>query len=252
MTLSYKDWEDAFHTQDVNKFVEIMTPKEWVNLVPVFKSLNLKFEKDCGWIPGLTNIPLTTRGSDADFPNKVIRSVMFRYHDVLHNLWGQPTEKSTYVDVQIAGEFVVLVLSECWHGKLMYESSCAEVKEILECKEAIKLHDSFLVGKTKKQTALELESIFFHGAEFTTTCKYTNKFINYFRPMLLQDFENSTSNLKLFEELGLKEECITKYKKDENMICQMMDNFESLVKGEGDLLYTPIKHKLRKLPKGWK
>lgn len=179
---------------------------------------------------------------------------MFRYHDCLHNLWALPTDKKRYVEIQVAGEIVVLLLSECFHSKMMYDlAEDDEIKTILARKEGMWLHDTFLKNRSKKESANLLYDVFFNDKNVETACDKTSKFLSYFKPMLNQDMQHSQHNLKLLSgwHFSLHEQIPLADYKDGNLIDQFLDNFDDLLTGSDRLLYIPSTRRTNNLPEGW-
>ena len=119
----------AFETDDIEEFLSLALPPAWKGVASRILESGVTMSAAEGpWCPGWTPVPLTVRGEGEDLETRVTRSVMYRVHDCLHNLWPQPhplrTEEGrvAYKRIQMAGEVAVLTLTEFGYGEWVFET----------------------------------------------------------------------------------------------------------------------------------
>lgn len=195
----------AANSKNIVEFLNLIFPPEWDSIkARIIESGVVIHENDnCKWMPRLSPLPFTVKTWGAtEFQNNV-SSIMYRIHDCIHQLWGMPlptknitVSLSDYKKAQMCGEVVVLMLTEIYFGKYLWENGDDEMKEFLKLRDAVPMYYSCLKDKTMEEILLRFDGIFHHGHR--PSWIYNNKnaleFVNYYDKMLQTDRENIDFN----------------------------------------------------------
>lgn len=248
--MNIETFEEAFHTRNPHRFVEIICPSEWGGIKHTLFRLcdRLRFEH-AKWFPGKGVIPLTTRGEASELPNMIFRSVVFRFHDFLHQIWpADISSKEAFVRSQIDGELVVLALAEAsfipW---LNSNSNCPLVKEYCAMREVMLTNYPGAENFTK--TANSIHSLIspYNGHTKPPVGDGELFFAHYFRKMLRHDFRWSQVNSTHVPLMGGGKNSGRMY--GENPFNEMISDVEKMLQGE--VLDVKLHHDII-LPREWK
>jgi hypothetical protein len=109
----------AAATRDLPTFLRLAFPPEWAGIAARIVETGAELaDGPCPWAPRWSKIPPTVRRG-ADDLETAVKSVIYRVHDCLHQLWGLPhpgaftdDDASYYKRAQMCGEVAVLTLTE--------------------------------------------------------------------------------------------------------------------------------------------
>jgi len=187
---------DVFAIED---FLELALPPEWSGIrARILETGATMSPEPCRWAPRWSQIPPTKRVGRCDDESRM-RSVIFRVHDCLHQLWGLPHpgdlnsagDYQYYKRAQMCGEVTVLTLCEFVYAKWLYDSF-SELGAWIEGRCAVRMLDKALKGKTTTQVAHRLDE-FLHKkriARWVREDEHASAFAEYYTPMLQRDREN--------------------------------------------------------------
>lgn len=185
---------EAYEIYDIEAFLERVFPPEWAGIrARILETGVTMSEEPCAWAPRWTPVPPTKRVGRTDDESRM-RSIIYRVHDCLHQLWGLPEpalEKDNYHEykrAQMCGEVVVLTLCEFVYVKWLYETF-AELGAWIEGRCAVMMLKKDLRGKTTTQIALRLDE-FLHKQRMPRWVKedeHALAFAEYYTPMLQRD-----------------------------------------------------------------
>jgi hypothetical protein len=187
---------DVFAIED---FLELALPPEWSGIrARILETGATMSPTPCLWAPRWSQIPPTKRVGRCDDESRM-RSVIFRVHDCLHQLWGLPHpgdlnsagDYQYYKRAQMCGEVTVLTLCEFVYAKWLYDSF-PELGMWIEGRCAVRMLAKALKGKTTTQVAHRLDE-FLHKkriAPWVRNDEHASAFAEYYTPMLQRDREN--------------------------------------------------------------
>ncbi len=155
----------AVNALDLETFFSFAFPAAWQGIAARIIETGAEFSPEvCAWSPRWSSIPRTTRKGDSLLEN-AMKSVIFRVHDCLHQLWGLPhpgefSEEDFYYfkRSQMCGEVAVLTLTEfvfCDHLRKRFP----EIAPLLQRRNALALLDGPLAGKSVEQIATRLDAL---------------------------------------------------------------------------------------------
>tara|TARA_B100001094_G_scaffold9569_1_gene8553 strand:- start:171 stop:989 length:819 start_codon:yes stop_codon:yes gene_type:complete len=178
---------------EIEAFLELAFPPMWAGVAARIIETGATFaEGSCNWAPRWSQIPLTMRYGDSE-EETAMKSVIFRVHDCLHQLWGLPDPKegfSYYKKTQMAGEVAVLTLTEFVYAKWLYYSF-PEFRQHLLGRHAIPMimEGGPLAHANYKQLATRLDSILHKKAvpTWVRDCESARLFRDDYLPMLETD-----------------------------------------------------------------
>lgn len=185
----------AFETDDIEAFLSLALPPSWKGVASrILESGGTMRAEPGPWCPGWTPVPLTLRGEGEDRPTQVARSVMYRVHDCLHNLWPQPHPSRTeegrvaYKRVQMAGEVAVLTLTEFAYGQWLFDTY-PELRDAIGPRVAVGLRKGLFRHLTLEQIAHRIADILHMGKEYAWARENpeVRAWVEYYGPMLAAD-----------------------------------------------------------------
>jgi hypothetical protein len=106
------------------------------------------YNKKIDWLPGWSDISTTEKLSKkSDLDEAIFKSVVYRFHDVIHNIWIFPNiaikdehDAALYKKIQMAGEIATLAVTEFfWLSNLYYDISSDKYKEFIRKRNAQKI-----------------------------------------------------------------------------------------------------------------
>lgn len=185
----------AAKTSDIMEFLMLAFPPEWEGIAARILETGAEFSTEpCGWAPRWSKIPMTCRYGDGDVET-AMKSVIFRVHDCLHQLWGLPHPGAFTIDdqyyykrAQMCGEVAVLTLTEFFYCHYLYEQY-PELESALWSRNALPLLFGPLSGKTKVQVAMRLDGLLHKKIRprWVREDKYATAFVEDYVPMLEED-----------------------------------------------------------------
>ncbi|MBL4636157.1 MAG: hypothetical protein JKY56_20015 [Kofleriaceae bacterium] len=188
----------AYDVFEIEEFLDRTLPPQWAGIrARILESGATMSAQPCAWAPRWSQIPPTKRVGTCDDESRM-RSVIFRVHDCIHQLWGLPhpgdmtsaDDFSYYMRSVMAGEVAVLTLCEFVYVKWLYDNF-PELATWIEGRCAVRMLDKALNGKTTTQIALRLEEFLHkkHMARWVREDEHASAFAAYYTPMLSRDRE---------------------------------------------------------------
>ena len=155
----------ANETTNIEDFMALAFPPHWRGIAArVLETGVVIQDGSINWAPTWSAIPMTKRAGH-DIVITSLKSVMFKVHDCIHQLWGLPhpetfSEKEfyQYKRVQMCGEVAVLSLVEFEYAKWVQENF-PELRYYLATRNALPMLNGPLQDKSRVQIAARLDSI---------------------------------------------------------------------------------------------
>jgi hypothetical protein len=205
------DLERAFHSRDVKEFMDLVLPPEWAGVKARILETGVIFaspdEPQHKFALGWSFITPTMRLSKRDDDRETwFKSIIFRVHDVLHQLFSlyvpqtwTPDELHSLKRMWMCAEISVLTLTEFVYCQWLYETQ-PHLREFLEHRNTLLFKNTTqLSGKNPQDIASVLDQLLHLKArpKWVTDSPYGVKFLNDFVPMLEEDRVNIDHNLNL-------------------------------------------------------
>jgi hypothetical protein len=185
--------ERAFETDDIEVFIAHALPPAWTGVAARILESGVTLTATPGpWCPGWTPVPLTLRGQGEDRWTQITRSVMYRVHDCLHNLWPQPHPtadgRRAYKRIQLAGEVAVLTITEFAYGEWLWDTFPV-LRRVVEPRVAVGLRKGLFRHLTLEQIAHRAADILHMGKDYAWARESpeVQSWVDYYRPMLAAD-----------------------------------------------------------------
>lgn len=189
-------WLAASDVFDIEAFTEQVLPPAWGGVrARILESGATMSAVPCPWAPRWTPVPPTRRIGRCDDESRM-RSIIFRVHDCLHQLWGLPhpgdldseDDARDYKKAQMCGEIVVLTLTELVYAKWLHERF-PELRDWIDGRCAVPMTRGVLQGKTTLQMAQRVDELLHKGwtARWAREDPATAAWTAYYRPMLQRD-----------------------------------------------------------------
>lgn len=162
--------KSAFNTRNVEEFISLVFPSEWAGVGARIIETGVEFSDSKGpWAARWTSIPPTVKKGNNNFETHV-KSIFFRLHDCLHQLFGIPVPESfsddefySFKRSVMCSEIAVLTLTEFLFGKWLYDN-LDEAKELIESRNAIPMLMGPLAGKSILEIAMRMDGLLHKGA----------------------------------------------------------------------------------------
>ncbi|NOU29361.1 MAG: hypothetical protein HOO96_15775 [Polyangiaceae bacterium] len=191
-----RTWLAASEVFDIEAFTEQVLPPAWGGVrARILESGATMSAVPCGWAPRWTPVPPTQRIGRCDDESRM-RSIIFRVHDCLHQLWGLPhpgdlesiEDARDYKKAQMCGEIVVLTLTELVYAKWLHERF-PELRAWIDGRCAVPMTRGVLQGKSTLQMAHRVDELLHKGwtARWAREDPETAAWVAYYRPMLQRD-----------------------------------------------------------------
>jgi hypothetical protein len=193
-----RQWLEAYEVLDIEEFTRLVFPPAWAGIrARILETGATMSPTPCSWAPRWTPIPPTERIGRCDDESRM-RSIIFRVHDCIHQLWGLPHPGSLdseddfrdYKKAQMCGEIVVLTLCEFVYVKWLHESF-PELREWIDGRCAVPMTMNVMRGKSTLQIALRVEELLHKRwvARWARDDAATMAWVTYYAPMLQKDRE---------------------------------------------------------------
>lgn len=200
----------ASATTNIQEFMRLTFPEEWSGIAARILETGAEMaEGGCKWAPRWSLIPSTMRYGEGDLVT-AMKSVIFRAHDCLHQLWGLPhpnwfTEEDFYYykRSQMCGEVAVLTLTEfvfCEHLSKKYP----ELAEALWNRNALPLKEGPLKRCSTEQIAMRLDGILHKKIrpKWVRENAHATAFCDDYVPMLETDRQQIDQNWEAMKRAG--------------------------------------------------
>lgn len=196
----------AYNCKNIETFLECVFPEEWKPIASriIESGAELSENPDCKFAPKWSLIPMTIRESRKnDNLETCVKSIIFRVHDCLHQLWGLPVPKNFsdkefyyFKRVWMCSEVSVLTLTEFFYCNWLYETQ-PDLRNILEKRNTLLFKKSTrLRSKTMLETASILDELL-HKKTIPLWIRentYALEFIEDYVYMLEEDRKNIDHN----------------------------------------------------------
>jgi hypothetical protein len=191
-----RQWLEAYDVLDIDEFTRWVFPPAWAAIrARILETGATMSPTRCAWAPRWTPISPTVRIGRCDDESRM-RSIMFRVHDCLHQLWGLPhpgardseDDRRDYKKAQMCGEIVVLTLCEFVYGRWLHDSF-PELRAWIDGRCAVPMAKNVMRGKSTLQITLRIEELLHKRwvARWAREDAETMAWINYYTPMLQHD-----------------------------------------------------------------
>lgn len=202
--------ERAYQADNLRSFLTLAFPPEWAGVAARILETGAEFApQPCAWAPRWSLIPRTVRRGTDDL-STAVKSVIFRVHDSIHQLWGLPHPGSFtkddfyyYKRSQMCGEVAVLTLAEFVYCDYLRRRYPEITPDILR-RNAIPLRDGALAGKSVEQIAARLDDLLHKQSvpRWVREDPTATAFVNDYVPMLERDRQQVDHNWVLMREAG--------------------------------------------------
>jgi hypothetical protein len=199
------DLKAAYECTDLREFLAMVFPEEWNPLIARIIESGAVFRDTDKFAPRWSTIPFTQRRGATDTEN-YLKSIIFRVHDALHQLWGLPTPKRLDEDefyyfkrVWMCAEVAVLTITEFFYCQWLYETQ-EQLRPLLMKRNTLLFKEtSPLKHKNMLQTAARLDELIHKKTvpKWVRDNRYGMIFIKDYVPMLEQDRVNIDHNWAL-------------------------------------------------------
>lgn len=189
---------------NIEKFLALTFPDEWGGLAARIIETGAEMsEEKCRWAARWSKIPPTVRIGNGDLKTAA-KSVIFRVHDCLHQLWGLPHPHEFTVDnfyyfkrSQMCGEMAVLTLTEFIYCKHLHQTF-PELRDMLWNRNALPLLAGPLANKSTEQIAMRLDDLLHkqRRPRWVRENKHAMAFVKDYVPMLDDDRRQIDINWK--------------------------------------------------------
>lgn len=201
-------YTDAAQEQDLERFLTLALPPSWGGVrARIVESGAFFGPPGIPRAPRWSAIPCTVKKAETD-DHAALKSIIYRVHDCLHQLWGLPhpvsfseEEHYFYKRVQMCGEVAVLCLTEFVFAEW---NQHPDLRSFLDARNALLIRRGPLAGRTTEQIAARLDGILHRNfdpkwAREDATCQ---AFIADYRPMLENDRWMADQNWALMKATG--------------------------------------------------
>ncbi len=186
----------AYEVFEIEEFLRLALPPHWGGIrARILETGATMTASSCKWAPRWSQIPATKRVGRCDDESRM-RSIIYRVHDCLHQLWGLPHPGSLdseddyhyYKRAQMCGEITVLTLCEFVYAKWLYDSF-PELGSWIEGRCAVRMLEKDLSGKSILQLAYRLDEFLHKGRmpRWVREDEHASAFAEYYIPMLAGD-----------------------------------------------------------------
>jgi hypothetical protein len=191
-----REWLGAYELFDIEAFTARVLPPAWAGLrARILETGATMSATPCPWAPRWTPIPPTERTGRTDDESRM-RSIIFRVHDCLHQLWGLPhprdleseEDRRDYKKAQMCGEVVVLTLCEFVYVKWLHERF-PELRAWIDGRCAVPMTNTVMRGKSTLQIAMRVDELLHKRwiARWAAEDPTTMAWVQYYTPMLEKD-----------------------------------------------------------------
>lgn len=217
--------EQACQVDNLYDFLSLAFPPDWSGITARIIETGAEFApQPCAWAPRWSLIPKTIRKGPDDLTTAV-KSVIFRVHDCIHQLWGLPHPGNFTTDdlyyykrSQMCGEVAVLTLTEfvyCDYLRRQYP----ELAHLITKRNAIPMLDGPLAGKSVEQIAMRMDDLMHKMSKPRWVREHpaSTAFVADYVPMLERDRQQIDHNWALMREANWKPDGAPKARFGPNM-----------------------------------
>lgn len=215
------DLKKAFEAENAEVFLFEVFPDKWHALAARILESGADFSKTMGlneFAPGWTMIPYTVRYSKKGDANETyFKSMIFRVHDFLHQLWGLPVptdldftddrEREYFKRMWMCAEVAVLTIVEFFYCQWLYDTQPHLKQYLIDRNTLAFKRTTELRDKTMEQTALRLDALLHKKTRprWVRENEAAVTFVTDFGEMLEYDRVNIDHNWKLLVQQEAKQ-----------------------------------------------
>jgi len=197
----------AFYARNLPDFLRFALPNEWGGVKrAILESGAWMTTRKVKWAPRWSGIHMTLKTGDSE-DIVAVKSVLYRAHDCLHQLWGLPLPGQNdddfyeYKRSQMCGEVAVLYLVEFVLAQY-YWDHIPEVRPYLEKRCAMHMNRTVFKGKRPEEIAARLDGILHrhHRPRWVRNDPKCSAFADYYVPMFEEDRGTCDHNWALLQE----------------------------------------------------
>lgn len=199
--------EKAFNSTDLKEFIYEVFPDEWSPICARIIESGAEFGETDKFAPRWSPIPFTIRKSKTgDLTETYLKSIIFRVHDCIHQLWGLPTpsifdedNKYMFKRMWMCAEVATLTITEFIYCEWLYNTQ-EKLRPLLENRNTLLFKwTTELKNKTPVQLGARLDQLLHKKIrpKWTRDNKYACIFLDDYVPMLEQDRANIDWNWDL-------------------------------------------------------
>lgn len=201
---------EAAETSDISLFMDLVFPDSWRGIRARILETGVEMvDGECPWAPRWSMIPSTIRKGAGDLET-ACKSVIFRSHDCIHQLWGlaHPGDFSQedfyyYKRAQMCGEMAVLTLTEfvlCQH----FYDTFPELRGLLWSRNALAIKKRHMSLLNTAQIAMRLDELLHKKIRprWVREDAQAMDFCDDYVPMLERDRDQIDHNWALMKEAG--------------------------------------------------
>ena len=199
--------EKAFNSTDLKEFIYEVFPDEWSPICARIIESGAEFGETDKFAPRWSPIPFTIRKSKTgDLIETYLKSIIFRVHDCIHQLWGLPTpsifdedNKYMFKRMWMCAEVATLTITEFIYCEWLYNTQ-EKLRPLLENRNTLLFKwTTELKNKTPVQLGARLDQLLHKKIrpKWTRDNEYACIFLDDYVPMLEQDRKNIDWNWDL-------------------------------------------------------
>lgn len=204
------DLEKAYHTRDLYEFLTLVFPVEWTPIVARIIESGAEYRETDKFAPRWSSIPFTQRVSKrGDVNESYFKSIIFRVHDCLHQLWGLPIPDAAFDEdayyqfkrMWMCAEVSVLTLTEFVYCQWMYDTQ-PHLRQYLEHRNTLLFKNTTeLKHKSPVQLAARLDQLLHKKIvpKWVRDNVHAREFVADYVPMLQEDRVNIDHNWALLK-----------------------------------------------------
>lgn len=201
------DLKKAATTTDLKEFIFETFPEEWKPIAARIIESGAEYRETDKFAPRWSPIPFTIRESKRGIPEETyLKTIIFRVHDCIHQLWGLPIPKDFSEDSRnmfkrmwMCAEIATLTITEFIYCQWLYDTQF-RLKEMLEFRNTLLFKNTTaLKYKTPTQLAARLDQLLHKQIQpkWVRENKHAMEFVQDYVPMLEQDRRNIDHNWNL-------------------------------------------------------
>lgn len=122
------DIEASYNETDLERFMRITFPRQWAPLIARILETGAVYEETSKFAPKWSTVPFMERKGSTDTETQ-LKSVLFRVHDCLHQLWGLPIpekfdedDRREFKKMWMCAEVAVFTISEFFYAQWLYDT----------------------------------------------------------------------------------------------------------------------------------
>jgi len=182
-------------------------PEEWLPLVARIIESGAIYKETDKFAPRWSTVPFTKRVGKTD-EESYFKSMIFRVHDCLHQLWGLPTPKNFddeefyyFKRMWMCAEVAVLTITEFFYCQWLFDTQPHLRPFLIKRNTLLFKNSTDLKSKSMLQTAARLDELIHKKTipKWVRDNEYGMIFVNDYVPMLEQDRINIDHNWNLLK-----------------------------------------------------